>query len=304
MAISKIIKNIIEKFIPDNIIDLFGNLFHLGYFPLKNKIRKYFLSLNKNEQEPEVIEIISYLEKHRLTAIPYDFCKKYNTKKIDVYYDKTSKLRYVYHNNKRLYFPYKDKETVRSCYIDLCIEQDINSPHRYETNEFSTEDGDIIADIGAAEGIWALGNAEKAGKIYLFECKSEWIRSLEKTFEPWKEKTTIVSKFVSNTDDENNVTLDNFFKKGKVDIIKADIEGMEINLLQGSQELLKLTDNLKLLLCTYHRKDDAKKIKEILENSGFTTEYSKGYIFQITDKKIDEPYMRRGVIRAKKKKVL
>jgi ribosomal protein L7/L12 len=301
MAVSYLIKNIIEQILPDSIIEWIGNLFKLDYFPVKKKIRKYFLSLNKYEQETEIAEIINYLEKHRLTAIPYDFCRKYHTKNIAVYYDKTSELLYVYHNNKRLFFPYNNKEAVRTYYKGLCIEQDKNSPHRYATEEFIAKTGDIIADIGAAEGIWALDNAEKVGKIYLFECQNKWINALEKTFEPWKEKTVIINKYVSNTDEGNNVTLDNIFVKDKINIIKADIEGMEIKLLEGSKKLLISAENLRLLLCTYHQKDDAEKIKEILENNGYMTEYSKGYIFHITDRKLDEPYIRRGIIRAKKK---
>jgi len=300
MTVSYLIKKIIERILPDSIIEWFGDFLKLDNFPIKKKIRKYFLSLHKDEQEPEIAEIINYLEKRRLTAIPYNFCSKYSTKDIAVYYDKTSDLLYVLHNNKRLFFPYNNKETVRKTYNSLCIEQDENSPHRYAAEKYIAKDGDIIADIGAAEGIWALDNVEKAGKIYLFECQSKWIKALEKTFEPWKEKTVIVSKYVSNTDEGNNVTLDIFFAKNKVDIIKADIEGMEIKLLEGSKKLLNSSDNLRLLLCTYHQKDDAEKIKEILENNGYTTEYSKGYIFHLTDTKLDEPYIRRGIIRARK----
>jgi hypothetical protein len=152
------------------------------------------------------------------------------------------------------------------------------------------------------EGIWALDNVELAGKIYLFEQDRNWIEALQKTFEPWKEKVVIKDKFVSNTNSKNKVTLDNFFGNGKtVNFIKADIEGSEIALLERSKKLFSTNDNLKLLLCTYHRRDDAQKLKEMLENMGFITEYSARYmLFFNSDEELKEPYVRHGLIRAKK----
>lgn len=133
-------------------------------------------------------------------------------------------MKYVIHEKKRLYFP-KDWEieNIRSYYNNLCIEQDKDSPHRYETDRFVVQEGDVIADVGAAEGIWALHNAEKAEKIYLFECDKKWIATLQKTFEPWKEKYVIIDKYVSNTNDDKNVTLDSFLRKKRINFIKADI---------------------------------------------------------------------------------
>ena len=295
------IKNILEKFLPDRIIELFDKLMQPEYFTLKHKIKKFFLNLNPDEQEPEIVEIIDYFKKHRFSAIPYKFNKNYSASDICVYYDKNNKMPYVHHNNKRLYFPNNwDKETVKRYYNGLRIEQDKNSPHRYGKEGFSAADGDILADIGAAEGIWSLDNIEKAGKIYLFECDEIWIKALEKTFEPWHNKTAIVNKYVSDVNNALNVTLDNFFSKDRLDFIKADIEGMEIKLLEGSKELLKRESDLKLLLCTYHNKNDAEIIKVKLENNGYITEYSKGYMFYIQDPELAEPYARRGVIYAKK----
>ena len=134
----------------------------------------------------------------------------------------------------------------------------------------------------------------------MFECDPEWINALLKTFEPWKKKIFIVNKFVSDINNNKYITLDTFFNEKKINFIKADIEGMEINLLNGMRQLFN-NSNLKLLLCTYHNKNDAIEIQSILENNKFTTEYSKGYMITYFDKFLEEPYIRRGVIRAFKK---
>jgi hypothetical protein len=210
-------------------------------------------------------------------------------------------MKYVFHYGKKMYFPKTwNDDSICDYYNGLLIEQDINSPHRYETPDFCVKDGDVIADIGAAEGIWALTYAEKAAKIYLFECEAQWIKALEKTFEPWKEKVVMINKYISNVTDENKITLDEFLCGRSINFIKADIEGAEIQLLEGAKDVLTKQNNLKLLLCAYHRKNDDVLLKQYLEKYGFQTEYSNGYMLFIPDPDLDEPYIRRGLIRAKK----
>jgi len=268
----------------------------------EQEIKNYFLSLDENAVDFEILEIINHFKTGGFSIFPYKFIKKYHASDIDVFFDKNAGMLYVMHENKRLYFPEGWKvDDVRNYYLGICVEQDENSPHRYETSKFSVKTGDVIADIGAAEGIWALSNVEKASKIYLFECEEQWIKALEMTFEPWKEKVVIVKKYVSNIVDKKNTTLDEWFnKKQSINFIKADIEGYEIKMFEGSKDTLKNNDDLKLLLCTYHKKDDAVNFKQTLENSGFTTEFSKGYMLFIIDNELSEPYVRRGVIRAQK----
>jgi hypothetical protein len=269
----------------------------------ERKIKKYFQGLNRKNVDPEVLEIIEYFDYYPFSVFPYYFARKYDPSKIEVYFDKASKMRYVLHDNKRMYFPYGwSVKSICDYYNSLLIEQDIDSPHRYETPEFLVQNGDVIADIGAAEGIWALTYAEKAKKIYLFECTQGWIAALKKTFEPWKEKITIINKYISNITQKGCITLDDFINEEGtgIDFIKADIEGMELNLIEGGRRTLTAANNLKLLLCTYHHQDDAEKMRVLLEAEGFAVENSKGYLLFIHDKELDEPYIRRGIIRAKK----
>ena len=272
-----------------------------AFFEKKREIKEYFFNLNYAEQEQEVVEVMEYLKKYGFSLFPYQFARNYHKTDIDVFYDKSTGTRYVVHKNRRLYFPDGwSIDQVQTYYNGLSIEQDEHSPHRYETDDFTVRDGDVIADIGAAEGIWALENIEKASKAYLFECEPAWISALRKTFAPWKEKTVIVNKYVSNTSDEKFVALDHFFDGHPIHFIKADIEGMELKMLEGSKTLFQRDERLKILLSTYHQEFDAIILKEFLEQNGFTTEYSKGYMLFIYDNNLKPPYLRRGLIRAKK----
>jgi len=299
-------KNVIKWFVPYGIFLYRKQLLNkkqislLDQFTRKeNEIRRYFQSLKTDDLE--IIEIIDYFKKHRFSIFPYEFSRKYHASDIDVLYDNRTQTRYVMRGNKRLYFPEGwEIYNIRDYYNGLCLEQDDDSPHRYEVDGYIVQEGDVIADIGAAEGIWALDNADKAGKIYLFECNREWIKALKKTFEPWQEKVVITNKFVSNIDNKKNVTLDVFFKNKKLDFIKADIEGMEIKLLEGCKDLLANNSNLKLLLCAYHSKDDGTEINKILETYGYITEFSRRYMLFIYDKELEVPYIRRGLVRGKK----
>jgi len=265
------------------------------------RIRNYFLQLDKQSQPEEIKEIIDFFHKNLFSIFPYEFIHKYELPK--VLYDNDCKMHYILHKSKKLYMPsvWSENECA-NYYKGLCIEQDVDSPHRYEVENYMVKEGDVIADIGAAEGIWALENAEKASKIYLFECEGKWIEALQKTFEPYNEKVEIINKFISNVTEKNEVTFDNFFNGHKINFVKADIEGTEREFLQGAKNILQNQNDIKLLICTYHKENDEIALKEMLEKYDFSTEYSKGYMLFLYSygKELKEPYIRRGLIRAKK----
>jgi hypothetical protein len=249
----------------------------------------------------EVMKIIKYLRYNPLAIFPYKFTKKYNKRNINVFYDNTCSMHYVLHDNKKLYFRRDwDKAYIQECYNGLLLEQDINSPHRYEFGDFQVKSGDIVVDIGAAEGNFALSVIEKVKKIYLFEVEKEWIEVLNKTFLPWKEKVCIINKFVTSYSDENCDKLDGFFLDTKIDFLKIDIEGAEIDALLGAKEILSQKTDIKIAICTYHKQSHAQEIKKICENSGFSTKFSCGYMIFYHDILLAPPYLRRGLIRAAK----
>jgi hypothetical protein len=303
-----IIRNIIKWFIPYGII-LYRRLLineqeekqEQKREEKQNIIINYLVNLKDKTKDEEIISVINFFENNGFSVFPYDFIYTYFANKIKVFYDRTCNMKYVLHENKKMYFPVDWTEgKIKNYYNGLLTEQDADSPHRYETNDYKVEAGDVIVDIGSAEGIWALTYVENAKKIYLFECQEHWIQALLKTFEPWKNKVEIIKKYVSNSTKGNEITLDDFLQGKEIDFIKADIEGAEIRFLEGAAKTISNTGNLRLLICTYHKQDDAEKIKGILIEHGFSVEYSKGYMIFIYDKDLKEPYIRRGLIRARK----
>ena len=184
----------------------------------------------------------------------------------------------------------------------LSKEQDIRSPHRYLTEQFKFDDGEILVDVGAAEGNFALSIVEKASRLILFEADKEWIEPLNATFEPWKNKVLIVNKFVSDVTSSNKTRLDDFISIEKTGtFLKIDIEGAESRLLMGCKRILAEQKPLKIAICTYHKQEDEKEFLSLLTQNGLETSHSDGFMLFYYDKKMKAPYFRRGLIRAERK---
>jgi len=291
------LKKIIKYLKPNAIQVLMGKY---KQYQLKSRIVNYLRSSSEFE-ESEKKNIINYLTQNQLSYFPYDFTKKYKADDVIVYTDDTNGMKYVLHESKRLYFKKKwDERKIQTYYNSLLIEQDIDSPHRYETVNFCVEVGDVVVDAGAAEGNFALSVVERVRKLYLFEIDEEWGEALEMTFAPWKEKIEIIYKYVSDNDIGDCITLDSFLRGEKINFIKADIEGAEIALLKGSKNILSNTEKLKMVLCTYHNPNDAEKIDQILTSDyKYNAEFSNGYmLFLYNTFLLSPPFLRRGVIRA------
>jgi precorrin-6B methylase 2 len=247
----------------------------------------------------EYLKKSKYLKKGKFGIYPYQHF--FSLKKIKVYKDKTCNMRYVFYNDEKLYFmKYVDVEQIKGSCIASMMEQSQGSPHRYESAEFYVEEGDIVADIGASMGDFALSVIDRVKKIYLFEADKKWIEALEKTFAPWKEKVEIINKYVSNIDNDQCITLDTFFKNRSVNFIKADIEGAERSLLEGAGRLLALQNHMKIVLCTYHYQKDAEVLNQKLIEKDFQTHFSDGYVLLALDK-LAPPYLRKALVRGVKK---
>jgi hypothetical protein len=86
-------------------------------------------------------------------------------KEVPVYFDKNCQMSYVFHENKRMYFPKGWESTqIREYYNRLLMEQDKDSPHCYETDSFYVQDGDSVADVGAAVLIERSGKHAENGR--------------------------------------------------------------------------------------------------------------------------------------------
>lgn len=220
------------------------------------------------------------------------------------YFDALRQLNYVIHDGKKMYFKKSwTKKDIQESYANLLREQDINSPHRYTTADFNIMPNDIVADVGAAEGIFSLPLVERVSKLYLFENDVEWIEALEATFSPWGAKVEIIKKFVSNIDGSEFISLDNFASINRItfDFIKVDVDGAEELLLEGAKTILTNNSTLKIAICTYHKQNDEHAFRTLLTDYGFNTHTSSGYMIFLYDPTLTEPFLRRGVLRATKK---
>ena len=264
---------------------------------LKGDILKYYEHERENQ---EVKEVVNYLKTNPITVYPYDFTKKYNEELIEVFTDQEKQLRYVIHEEKRLYFKRSLSETaIKKLYLGLQLDQDKASPHLYLTEGFKLKPHDIIADIGAAEGNFSLSNIEKVKKVYLFEYDQGWLEALRATFEPWKDKVVIIDKFVSNVDSDTTISMNSFYSQHpKITFFKVDIEGSEARFLEGFDQILNKDISMKMALCTYHKQNDEKEFTQILDQYGFKVAASNRYMIFIYDKNIEAPYLRRGLLRA------
>jgi hypothetical protein len=265
---------------------------------LKENIVNYLGSISLEDMTDEYRAVLDYLKYHPLAVFPYDYTGKYNLEDITVYRDNEKGMYYVLQDGKRLYFKKKwNEKQAQAYYNSLLLEQDAASPHRYETVNFHISPGDVVIDAGVAEGNFALSVVERAKELYLFEPDKEWIEPLKATFAPWGNKINIINNYVSNV--RRGIVLDKFFEHKKIDFIKADIEGAEPQLLKGAQAILSRQTPMKVVLCTYHKSNDAEVLNQMLIEKGFHAEFSKGYMIFFYDK-LKPPYLRRGLIRATK----
>lgn len=117
---------------------------------------------------------------------------------------------------------------------------------------------------------------------------------MEATFAPYKEKITIVRKYVSDVDDEDNITLDTFFRdEGKsIDnlFLKMNIEGYERIALEGAVHILEHGRQIGGSVCIYHLHDDKKVIESELKKFNLKTSIQPGYLYF-------EKEMRSAIIR-------
>lgn len=186
------------------------------------------------------------------------FVHLYNFRGYNVLRDREKDLWFVYTpEGKKLYFKrgMSRKEAVRT-YRSLEEEQDLHSPHYYFFDGLTLSENSVVADIGVAEGNFGLKIVDRVKELYLFECDAGWIEALEATFEPWKDKVHIVNRFVSDTTSSDTVRLDDFFRDKSVPhILKLDVEGAEVAVLEGAAAFLKEGRISDLLVCTITKKE-------------------------------------------------
>lgn len=238
---------------------------------------------------------LSYFNQHEYAGATHD----------KVFWDRTYNMPYIMYKGRRLYYPrtyegflYDQEGTYVLGYREE--EQAQGSPHRYLTEEIKFARGDVVVDAGAMEGDFALEYIDDIGKLYIFECDSEWVKALKMTYRDYMDKVVIIPKMLGDRVDGNTTTLMEEISDGKVDFIKMDIEGAEVGALQSAEELL-CNNNVKCTICTYHHEDDAVRLESFFRKIGYRVSFSNGHmIFYIDHTIFSTLDFRKGVIYARK----
>lgn len=173
---------------------------------------------------------------------------------------------------------------------------------------FKIENGDTVLDVGACIGDTTMPMAIKAGstgKVIAVEphpTNIEYLKLNLKEFRDveiigkavWNEKGTIRFN-VHNTPTGHSIishkerssyievqcdTLDNMFADRKIDFVKIDVQGAEVQVLEGGERFL---ENTRKLVVETHDQHDVKRrtfpaVIKILKESGYETRLSMGFI--------------------------
>lgn len=266
-----------------------------------------------NCAEPRFKDEIEYCRRHgRLDVFPYE--KIRNFPKVEVYFDAEKQLPYVLHDGKRLYYPaqwgkgsitfsYTNAVAVEGILGDGCLEK---APHNYLDARFPVKEGAVVCDFGAAEGLLGLHFAEQSSRLLIGECDEKWQAPLRATFEPWKQKTIIVSGALgmgsqASGEGEMQLLLENeaanisnapFF-------IKFDIEGAERFAIQEAAFFFQHHPDVTVACAAYHRQDDGMFLEKLFRRWGYETAFSDGAMLFLLDHLVF-PYFRPGILHAKK----
>lgn len=262
---------------------------------LYNSIVNYSLSRNFENDENLAFK---YIRENGLTIFPYPYTKNYLNLEVKVYFE--NEFPYVFHSGNRFFFKRGWSESkIINYYRGLLMEQDKNSPHLYCCGEVEVDVEDTLIDIGVAEGSFSIDNINNAKEIYIFEKDEMWVEALKKTFEPFLKKVKIIGKYVGEINNESYVTLDSFPELlTKKLFIKIDVDGSESAVLKGMKNLLLSNPNIKISICTYHKQDDFRVFSKFFKDMGYSLKFSNGFMIYYYDKKIQKPFLRRGVLRA------
>lgn len=253
-------------------------------------------------QDAQVQEIIDFIDRHHaIRTFSYDFVDEYDDFPVEVYMDEACGMLYIPYKNRKMYFPKSyDVERVARYFRGIMAEQDERSPHCYRHEMYGVKEGDVVVDVGAAEGVFALDVIDIASKIFMIEADEEWVEALQQTFKNDSDKVQIIYGFADCVVEGDRVKLDGLFNE-EINYIKMDIEGYEKPALQGAIRLLDKARNMRCAICAYHCRGDEEWIRKFLQQYGFETEVSRGYMCpEWTVEAYTEAELRRGLVFGRK----
>jgi len=139
---------------------------------------------------------------------------------------------------------------IISCPLQILLKAETkgieSSLSRLIMNELSK--GDQCIDVGANYGFITMIMAKIVGKnghVFSFEADKKIYEVLIKNINnnDIKNTCTVMNNFITNKSKNSHEKLDNIFKednKGKIKLIKIDIDGSDYNCLLGAEKLIKM----------------------------------------------------------------
>jgi FkbM family methyltransferase len=150
--------------------------------------------------------------------------------------------------------------------------------HHYEHETTPVHADDVVVDLGAADGLFSLNVVNRCRKVIMIEPNPLFGLSLEKTFKSYiAEQKAVLLKFAAGSIEKRVNLFDNggsstvdatvdgncimcpldalLAAEKDVNYIKADVEGAEMDVLQGAREVIK-KHKPKMAITCYHPEND------------------------------------------------
>jgi FkbM family methyltransferase len=195
-----------------------------------------------------------------------------------------------------LYWP--KKFNAKSLHLIIGETFDPHDWHYYEHPMTPVGPDDIVLDIGAAEGLFSLSIVNRCKNIFLIEPNPSFNASLHMTFARYLQSGNVKILNYALGSSEGTIrltdnggssmvsergiactmlTADNLFTRmKKIDFIKADVEGFELEILKGARMII-MKHQPKIAITCYHPGNNYEEIirfvKEIVPDY---TVYRKG----------------------------
>ncbi len=153
--------------------------------------------------------------------------------------------------------------------------------HYYQKDHTEVSPNDIILDVGAAEGLFALSVIDRCKQIILIEPNDYFVKALKLTFQQYQDKVEIhsvavgdrVGEIVFDQDSLSGkvdreslsgslkriTTIDHLLSDVRITYLKADLEGYELEMLKGATATIR-RDRPKIAITCYHTENDAREI--------------------------------------------
>jgi FkbM family methyltransferase len=195
-------------------------------------------------------------------------------------------------NEKIFYWPVEEDLTYLSWLYAEVFQDVTRNYHAYEYRGVQINPNDIVYDLGACEGFFCqYALMKKAGKVIAMEPTPRAVEALKKTFSEGININKIeiipcaagshngianfsnsVGRIYENRMGGGGINiysrkLDDLIEPtDRIDFLKMDIEGGEMEALVGAQRILK-EQKPKLSIAVYHKLDNAQICKQIIKEA-------------------------------------